>query len=75
MFDALPKQVFAHYKELEAVGLAAPQVTYLVHELAERGLPVDTQATTAKEAAPDNSVGTSGEKRHLVFAEHRRNLC
>ena len=49
MFDALPKQVFAHYKELEAVGLAAPQVTYLVHELAERGLPVDTQATTAKE--------------------------
>ena len=43
MFDALPKQVFAHYKELEAVGLAAPQVTYLVHELAERGLPVDTQ--------------------------------
>jgi energy-coupling factor transport system ATP-binding protein len=26
-------------------------VTYLVHELAERGLPVDTQATTAKEAA------------------------
>lgn len=38
MFDALPKQVFAHYKELEAVGLAAPQVTYLVHELAERGL-------------------------------------
>ena len=35
----------------EAVGLAAPQVTYLVHELAERGLPVDTQATTAKEAA------------------------
>lgn len=51
MFDALPKQVFAHYKELEAVGLAAPQVTYLVHELAERGLPVDIQATTAKEAA------------------------
>ena len=51
MFDAPPKQVFAHYKELEAVGLAAPQVTYLVHELAERGLPVDTQATTAKEAA------------------------
>ena len=33
------------------VGLAAPQVTYLVHELAERGLPVDTQATTAREAA------------------------
>ena len=51
MFDAPPKQVFSHYKELEAVGLAAPQVTYLVNELKERGLPVATDATTPKEAA------------------------
>lgn len=51
MFDGLPKEVFSHYKELEAVGLAAPQVTYLVHELAELGLAVDTQATTTREAA------------------------
>jgi energy-coupling factor transport system ATP-binding protein len=51
MYDAPPKEVFSHYRELEAVGLAAPQVTYLVNELAERGLPVDTGATTAKEAA------------------------
>jgi energy-coupling factor transport system ATP-binding protein len=43
--------VFSHYQELEAVGLAAPQVTYLVNELAERGLPVDTGVTTVKEAA------------------------
>lgn len=51
LYDALPKEAFAHYKELEAVGLAAPQVTYLVHELAERGLAVDTGATTVREAA------------------------
>jgi energy-coupling factor transport system ATP-binding protein len=51
MYDAPPKEVFLHYRELEAVGLAAPQVTYLMHELAERGLSVDTGATTAKEAA------------------------
>lgn len=51
MYDAAPKEVFAHYRELEKVGLAAPQVTYLVHELAERGLPVNTDATTVKEAA------------------------
>ena len=50
-FDGVPREVFRHYRELEEIGLAAPQVTYLVHELAERGLPVDTQATTAKEAA------------------------
>ena len=51
MYDGAPKEVYAHYKELEAVGLAAPQVTYLMNELAEKGLPVDTGATTVKEAA------------------------
>jgi energy-coupling factor transport system ATP-binding protein len=51
MFDAPPKEVFSHYRELEKIGLAAPQVTYLVNELAEKGIPVDTGATTAKEAA------------------------
>ena len=51
MYDAPPKDVYAHYKELEAVGLAAPQVTYLMHDLASRGLAVGTSATTVKEAA------------------------
>ena len=51
MFDNAPKEVFSHYKELEAVGLAAPQVTYLMHDLRDRGLSVDTSATTVKEAA------------------------
>lgn len=50
MLDGAPKEVFRHYKELEAVGLAAPQVTYLMHELKEKGLNVDTDATTVAEA-------------------------
>lgn len=50
MFDDCPKEVFKHYKELEAIGLAAPQVTYLMHELKEKGLPVDIEATTVEEA-------------------------
>lgn len=50
MFDGAPKEVFAHYKELGAVGLAAPQVTYLMNELSQRGLDVDTSATTVSEA-------------------------
>ena len=50
MFDDLPKEVFAHYKELEEVGLAAPQVTYIMHALKEKGLNVDTSATTIAEA-------------------------
>ncbi len=50
MFDGEPKEVFAHYKELEKVGLAAPQVTYMMHALKERGFAVDTDATTISEA-------------------------
>ncbi len=50
MFDDIPKEVFKNYKELEAIGLAAPQVTYLMHELRERGLRVDTDVTTMEEA-------------------------
>lgn len=50
MFDDTPREVFLHYKELEHIGLAAPQVTYLMHELKERGLSVNTEATTVEEA-------------------------
>lgn len=49
-FDGSPKEVFAHYRELEAMGLAAPQVTYLVHDLAEAGFDLATDATTVEEA-------------------------
>ena len=50
MYDGNPKEVFRHYKELEAVGLAAPQVTYLMHELKDKGLDVCLDATTVEEA-------------------------
>ena len=50
MFDGTPGEVFLHYKELEKVGLAAPQVTYLMHGLSEKGIPVDLNATTVEEA-------------------------
>ena len=42
--------MFRQYKDLEVVGLAAPQVTYLMHELRECGIPVDVDATTVEEA-------------------------
>lgn len=50
MFDGTPREVFRHYRELEAVGLAAPQVTYLMHELRKKGISVDRDATTLEEA-------------------------
>ncbi len=49
-FDDTPKKVFAHYQELEAMGLAAPQITYIMHALREQGLMVDTEAITVLEA-------------------------
>lgn len=50
VFDGTPREVFEHYRELEAIGLAAPQVTYIVHELKERGVPLDEGITTVEEA-------------------------
>lgn len=50
MYDGAPKDVFRQYETLETVGLAAPQVTYLMHELYEKGLAVDLDATTVEEA-------------------------
>lgn len=49
-FDGTPKEVFAHYKELEQIGLAAPQITYIMNELQEAGLPCDRSAITVEEA-------------------------
>lgn len=50
VFDGTPKEVFRHYKELEAIGLAAPQITYVVHALKEQGIPIDEDITTVQEA-------------------------
>ena len=50
MFDDEPKKVFRHYKELEEVGLAAPQITYIMQTLKAKGLAVDTDITGVEEA-------------------------
>lgn len=49
-FDGTPREVFRHYKELEAMGLAAPQITYVVQALKSRGIPIDEDITTVEEA-------------------------
>ena len=53
MYNGTPKEVFAHYQELEKIGLAAPQVTYIMHDLKEKGLPVKVNVTTVEEAADE----------------------
>ena len=53
MYNDKPEKVFEHYQELEKIGLAAPQVTYIMHDLAEKGLPVKVNVTTVEEAADE----------------------
>ena len=53
IYDDEPKKVFAHFRELEKIGLAAPQVTYIMHALAAKGMPVNVEATTIQEAASE----------------------
>ena len=50
MFDDTPKAVFKNYKALESIGLAAPQVTYLMDKLREKGMKVPENVTTVEEA-------------------------
>ena len=49
-FDGVPKEVFRHHKELETMGLAAPQVTYIVEALRAKGFPIGEDITTVEEA-------------------------
>ena len=49
-YDGMPKDVFKHYKELEKMGLKAPQITYIMHKLKEKGLDVDENVITIEEA-------------------------
>lgn len=50
LYDDIPKEVFKHYQELEAIGLAAPQVTYIMKELRDHGYDVSDEITTIEEA-------------------------
>ena len=50
VFDDTPRKVFSHYQELEKMGLAAPQITYIMHALKEKGPDVDVNAITVEEA-------------------------
>lgn len=66
IYDDIPSNVFRHYKELEMIGLAAPQVTYLMNEMYQAGFPVNTDISTVAEAKQEilrciSSVSTATE--------------
>ena len=53
LYDDEPVKVFRHVTELEELGLAAPQITYIMKLLKERGLDVSSDALTVEEAAAE----------------------
>lgn len=50
ILDGTPKEVFRNIETLEEVGLAAPQVTYLMRALKEKGMEIDKEVFTVKDA-------------------------
>lgn len=50
MFDDKPVEVFRHKKELERMGLSAPETSYVMEELQKKGLSVNQDAITMEQA-------------------------
>ena len=48
-FDSTPRDVFSHYKELETMGLAAPQMVYVTDELRKAGFDLPEGMITVDE--------------------------
>ena len=66
VMDGRPGDVFERFRELQSMGLAAPEVTYIMHKLNVFELPVNIRVTTIKEAADSIMSlfrGQSGELR------------
>ena len=62
MYDDIRKKVFRNYRELEKIGLAAPQLTYIMNDLKANGFDVDTDAITMEEAVATVKKALGGFK-------------
>ena len=59
--DGTPAEVFADIKELEEIGLAAPEVTYIMRDLKAAGLPVKENITIPGDAVREILRALSGK--------------
>ncbi|MCR4791974.1 MAG: energy-coupling factor transporter ATPase [Lachnospiraceae bacterium] len=50
-YDDVPREVFSHSEELEAMGLAIPEPSKIARQLVKNGLDVDPGVLTSEEAA------------------------
>ncbi len=67
VYDDKPSVVFGHVEELERMGLAAPQVVYIMRSLQKAGLNVRTDLTNVAEAKEEIlkalGITVSGERK------------
>jgi energy-coupling factor transport system ATP-binding protein len=61
-YDDKPCEIFKKFRELEAIGLGAPQMTYIMDALKEQGFDVDPTALTVE--AAKKSILKALEKKH-----------
>lgn len=69
IYDNTPRKIFRRYRELEEIGLGAPQITYIMRALKKKGMAVDTSVTNIQEAADqimqalENNVSQAYDKQ------------
>lgn len=69
IYDNTPRKIFRRYRELEEIGLGAPQITYIMRALKKKGMAVDTSVTNIREAADqimqalENNVSQACDKQ------------
>lgn len=51
VFQDTPREVFKHTEKLESIGLAPPQIRYIVEALRKKGIPIKEDVLTVEEAA------------------------
>ena len=71
-FDGTPEEVFSHYKELERIGLRAPQVTYVMEGLAQRGIPLPHNAINVEQAVDAIMKCYRGNQKQAAHNETAR---
>ena len=49
--DGVPREIFNHIEELETMGLAAPEIKYIMQALARKGMAIKDDILTVEEAA------------------------
>ena len=58
--DGTPREIFSHTKEMNEIGLFVPQVTFLIQELAAKGLDVGSETVLTTQEAVEKITAALG---------------